>query len=291
MDLVIQYSDHLWDMQHYCFASFSFIYVVMLMWQPLTMSMQQLLKINWVLIRGGSPTFCARCLNPRAKPCKSHIISKCVLELIFGNNTSCIWISQKKQLVSSKNCWVRLLCRECENSTSGDEKMFKKRFCNEELSVSPQEIPAVELSVIYAFFFHGIIVNIDLLHKNQQWLEPLKCLLRLHEQHNNPCPPIKVISCKLTTDSTLRSQSVEFPILVSSENWDSFFYLRLQQYCYAIPIEQQRQDSLQTNFPAVVKAISGKLRQKREKYLGNFSEPINQALMVIGYITGGHLFI
>jgi len=79
--------------------------------------------------------------------------------------------------------------------------------------------------------------------------------------------------------------------LVSSANWGSFFYLRLQQYCYAIPIEQQWQDSLQANFPTVIKATSGKLRQKKEEYLGNSSKTINQALMVMGYVTGGHLFI
>lgn len=252
-----------------------------------------LLVKNRVLLRGGSLTFCARCLNPQAKTCKSHIISRCALQQIFGKN-KCMYISQRQELVSSSECWFRLQCRICDNSTCADENKFKKRFCAKELKVSPQKIPAVELRVIIAFFFRGIMANVDLLRliaRNQEWRGILNCVLRLREQCIKPRSAIKVISCKLMNDSTLRNQSVEFPILVSSENWGSFFYLRLQQYCYAIPIEQQRQDSLQANFPAVVKAISGKLRQKREKYLRNVSEPINQALMVTGYVTGGHLFI
>ena len=252
-----------------------------------------LLVKNRVLLRGGSLTFCARCLNPHAKTCKSHIISRCALEQIFGKN-KCMYISQREELVSSNGCWFRLQCRICDNSTCADENKFKKRFCAKELKVSPQKIPAVELRVIIAFIFRGIMANVDLLRliaRNQEWQGILNCVLRLREQCIKPRSAIKVISCKLMNDSTLRNQSVEFPILVSSEIWGSFFYLWLQQYCYAIPIEQQRQDSLQANFPAVVKAISGKLRQKRKKYLGNFSEPINQALMVTGYVTGGHLFI
>jgi len=257
-------------------------------------TMLLLLVKNRVLLRGGSLAFCARCLNPQAKTCKSHIISRCVLEQIFGNSM-CMYISQKEEHVSSNGCWFRLQCRNCDNSTCADENKFKKRFCAEELKVLPQKIPAVELRVIIAFFFRGIMANVDLLlplARNQEWQGILNCVLRLREQCIKPRSAIEVISCKLSNDSALRSQSVEFPILVSSEKWGSFFYLRLQQYCYAIPIEQQWQrSSLQASFPAVVKAISGKLRQKREKYLRNFSKPINQALMVTGYVTGGHLFI
>ena len=256
-------------------------------------TMLLLLVKNQVLLRGGSLTFCARCLNRRAKTCRSHIISRCVQGQILGNNT-CIWISQKEELVSSNNCWFRLLCPNCDNSTCVDENKFKKRFCAEELKVSPQKIPAVELRVIYAFFFRGIMANIDLLlsiARNQESREILNCVLRLREQCIKPRSAIKVSSCKLSNDSALRSHSLEFPILVSSEKWGSFFYLQLRQYCYAIPIEQLQQDSLQANFPAIAKAISSKLGQKREKYLRNFSKPINQALMVTGYVTGGQLFI
>ena len=256
-------------------------------------TMLLLLVKNQVLLRGGSLSFCARCLNRQAKTCRSHIISRCVQGQILGNNT-CIWISQKEELVSSNNCWFRLLCQNCDNSTCVDENKYKKRFCAEELKVSPQKIPAVELRVIYAFFFRGIMTNIDLLlsiARNQEWWGILNCVLRLREQCIKPRSAIKVSSCKLPNDSALRNQSLEFPILVSSEKWGSFFYLQLRQYCYAIPIEQLQQDSLQANFPAIAKAISSKLGQKREKYLRNFSKPINQALMVTGYVTGGQLFI
>ena len=255
----------------------------------LTMSIKQLLNMNQVLLRGRSPTLCARC-NDQAKLCRSHIISFCVLKEIIGNST-CIWISQKKKLVSSKNCWFKLLCSTCENSTSKDENEFKEQFRTEELKVSPQKIPAAELKVIYAFFFRGIMANIDLLlsiARNQEWRGILKCVLRLREQHIKP-RVIKVVSYKLSNYSAL-SQSLEFPKLISSEKWGSFFYLQLQQYCYAIPIQQQQQDSLQANFPAIVEAITSKLQQERRDYLRKICKPITPS-MVTGYVSGGQLLI